>query len=149
MVLQVLVIKYKRGGVKIALFGIVRDTSTNAVLDTGIVVAGPAFICFMNDKGRWARPHGGLTPSPSAEWAYRALFHCCGPAWQAQYQSFLDFSPSVDRCFEGRDHKNRRVQLELYAAVEFLTEEDLERYFRQHWEIVSRPKRKAVAIECD
>ena len=135
--IEVIVLKYKRPEVDWALMGICRDTSNWSYS-----------ICFVNDKGRLARRHGGLMPSPSTSFSSRAHFHCCGPQMQAETGSFLDFSPTVPVCY-GRDHKNRNVTLELYQALQFLNDADLERYFKHEWPFVSNKKRKHLFIECD
>ena len=56
---------------------------------------------------------------------------------QAETGSFLDFSPTGP-VFYGRDHKNRNVYLELYQAMRFWNDADLEHYFKNEWPCVQQ-----------
>ena len=67
--LEAIIVRYKRAGVKDGLLGFTRQRRPGAV----------AQVVFINDKGYFVERHGGLQPSPDPAWSHRALFHCCGP----------------------------------------------------------------------
>ena len=118
--METLIVKYKRAGVKDGLLGFARQRRPGAV----------AQVVFINDKGYFVDRHGGLQPSPDPEWSHRALFHCCGPEYQAFYNSFLDFSPCEGPVSYGKDHKKRRVTLIPYATAVFVNDEQLSEWFK-------------------
>ena len=99
---------------------------------------------FINDKGYLAERHGGLQPSPDPAWSHRALFHCCGPEYQAYYHSWLDFTPCDGPVSHGVDHKKRRVELTPYAAAVFANDQQLYDWLGQQWATMTAPAPEAM-----